>query len=169
MLGSSAQFAIRKARVADASALAQAFADSWRLAYRGVIPHLHLESMIQRRGPDWWQNAMRSGENILVMEVCGTVAGYATWGASRTRGVHQGEIYELYLRPDYQGLGFGEHLFEACRHQLDQRKLKGLIVWALFENTPAIDFYWRRGGRPIGRTFDKIGGAKLEKIAFAWG
>lgn len=169
MLGSSSQVAIRKAKVSDATALAEVFAQSWRPAYRGVIPHLHLETMIQRRGREWWQNALRSGESILVVEVCGEVAGYATWGVSRTRGAHQGEIYELYLLPDYQGLGFGEHLFEACRHQLDLRKLKGLIVWALFENTPAIDFYWRRGGRPIGRTFDKIGGAKLEKIAFAWG
>jgi len=168
MLSSSAQIAIRKARASDASALAEVFNESWRLAYRGIIPHLHLESMIQRRGPDWWRNALRSGERVLVTEVCGEIAGYPTRGVSRTRGGQQGEIYELYLLPAYQGLGLGEHLFEACRHQLDLRKFKGLIVWALFDNTPAIDFYWRRGGRPIGRSFDKIGGAKLEKIAFAW-
>lgn len=168
MLRSSAQVSIRKARVADAKALAHVFADSWRLTYRGIIPHLHLESMILRRGPEWWQSALRGGDSVLVMEVAGKIAGYATLGVSRTRGAQQGEIYELYLLPDYQGCGFGEHLFEACRHQLDVRKLKGLIVWALFENTPAIDFYWRRGGRPIGHSFDKIGGASLEKIAFVW-
>lgn len=169
MLGSSTKVAIRKARVTDAKALARVYAESWRLAYRGIIPHLHLESMIQRRGPEWWHNALRSGESVLVMEISGEIVGYATWGVSRTRSAQQGEIYELYLSPTYQGLGFGEHLFESCRHHLDQRKLKGLIVWALFDNTPAINFYWRRGGRPIGRTFDKIGGSKLEKIAFAWG
>jgi hypothetical protein len=32
----------------------------------------------------------------------------------------------------------------------------------------ATDFYWRRGGRPIKQSFETIGGAKLEKIAFAW-
>ena len=168
MLRSSSQIAIRKARVSDAKALADIFAESWRLTYRGIIPHLHLESMIQRRGLEWWQNSLRTGDSVLVIEVSGKLAGYATLGVSRTRGAQQGEIYELYLLPDYQGLGFGEHLFEACRHQLDLRKLKGLIVWALFENTPAIDFYWRRGGRPIGHSFDKIGGANLEKIAFVW-
>jgi hypothetical protein len=33
--------------------------------------------------------------------------------------------------------------------RLDMRKLNGLIVWALLDNTAACDFYWRRGGRPI--------------------
>ena len=77
-------------------------------------------------------------------------------------------IYELYLDPVCQGVGFGEHLFEGCRHALDMRKLRGLIVWALLDNTPACDFYWRRGGRPVASTFTKIGGAKLEKVAFTW-
>lgn len=125
--------------------------------------------MIQRRGTEWWANAIQSGEHILVLEMTGKVAGYATFGAARSRGTCQGEIYELYVAPIYQGLGLGEHLFEACRHALDTRHLNGLLVWALAENTAAMDFYWRRGGRPVARAFDRIGGARLEKIAFAWG
>ncbi|HEU4380735.1 MAG TPA: GNAT family N-acetyltransferase, partial [Hyphomicrobiaceae bacterium] len=92
----------------------------------------------------------------------------ATLGASRQRGPYQGEIFELYLDPVHQGLGLGEHLFEGCRHALDMRKLNGLIVWALLDNTQACDFYWRRGGRPVTSAFAKIGGERLEKVAFAW-
>ena len=169
MLGSSAQIAVRRARIADAKALAEVFAQSWRYAYRAIIPHLHLETMIQRRGPEWWQNAVRAGESVLVMEVGGKLAGYATWGASRTRGTHQGEIYGSTSCPSIRASVSASTCSRSCRHQLDQRKMKGLIVWALFENTPAINFYWRRGGRPVGKTYDKVGGAKLEKIAFAWG
>jgi ribosomal protein S18 acetylase RimI-like enzyme len=124
--------------------------------------------MIRRRDSGWWASAIRSGDNLLVLEIDGTVVGYATWGVARARGAYQGEIYELYLAPTYQGLGFGEHLFEACRHAMDQRKLKGLVCWALAENSAAIGFYWRRGGRPIAQSFENIGGARLEKIAFAW-
>ncbi len=168
MLGSSSQVRVRRGKPADAEALAEVFRESWQTAYRGIIPHLHLESMIRRRGPEWWANALRSGDSTFVLEVGGEVAGYATWGSARSRGAYQGEIYEIYLAPSYQGLGFGELLFEACRHALDERRVKGLICWALSENTPAIDFYWRRGGRPIAKAFDRIGGAKLEKVAFAW-
>jgi ribosomal protein S18 acetylase RimI-like enzyme len=168
MLGSRSEVKVRKARPADAEALAEVFRLSWQQAYRGIIPHLHLENMILRRGPDWWTAAIRSGDSLLVLELAKQVSGYATLGLARTRGPYEGEIYELYLAPTYQGLGFGEHLFEACRHGLDQKKLKGLIVWALVENTMAMDFYWRRGGRPVAQIFDRVGGAKLEKVAFTW-
>lgn len=111
---------------------------------------------------------MRSGEKILVLEVAGALVGYATLGTARTRSRYQGEIYELYLIPTYQGLGFGEYLFEACRSALDAQRLKGLIVWALIDNPVATAFYWRRGGRPFTSAFDRIGGKKLEKAAFVW-
>lgn len=160
---------VRAAKVADAAALAAIFEDSWRHAYRGIIPHLHLDSMIRRRTVDWWRSSLRSDEGILVAALPdGSLAGYATFGAARARGKYAGEIYELYITTTYQGLGFGELLFEACRSALDQRGARGLIVWALSENTPAIDFYWRRGGRPIATTIERIGTAQLEKTALAW-
>lgn len=168
MLGSSTTLRIRKGRPADAAALADIFRDSWQSTYRGIIPSLHLETMIRKRGTEWWAAALKSGDTIYVVEIAGKPAGYATCGPARARGPFEGEIYELYLAPVYQGLGFGEHLFEACRGALDERRHRGLIVWALSANTPAIDFYWRRGGRPHGRAFDRIGGAKLEKIALVW-
>jgi GNAT superfamily N-acetyltransferase len=168
MLGSGSKVRVRGGKAGDASVLARVFKDSWLLAYRGIIPHLHLETMIRQRTPEWWRDAMKGGDGTLVLDISGTVAGYATLGSSRQRGRYQGEIYELYLDPLYQGLGFGEHLFEGCRYVLDKRKLNGLIVWALLDNTPACDFYWRRGGRPVASTFTRIGGARLEKVAFAW-
>jgi len=168
MLGSGSKVCVRSGRFADAAALSQVFRESWLFAYRGIIPHLHLDSLIRQRTPEWWRSAVRSGDSVLVLELSGKLVGYATLGNARQRGRFQGEIYELYLDPVHQGLGFGEHLFEGCRHALDKRKLNGLIVWALLDNTPACDFYWRRGGRPVASAFTRIGGARLEKIAFAW-
>jgi GNAT superfamily N-acetyltransferase len=168
MLGSSAKVSVRKGRPADTGALSQVFRESWQLAYRGIIPHGHLEGYIRQRTPEWWRSAVRSGECPLVLDLDGKVVGYATFGAARHRGPYQGEIYELYLDPVHQGMGLGEHLFEGCRHALDMRKAKGLIVWALLANTAACDFYWRRGGRPVASAYAKFGDARLEKVAFAW-
>ena len=159
---------IRSARPADAAELAVLFRDSWCLAYRGIIPDGQLDRIVRNRDANWWKSALRSKDSILILEVAGTIAGYATFGASRTRGKFQGEIYEIYLAPTHQGLGFGEHLFEACRHALDQRKLRGLIVWALIDNEGACSFYWRRGGRPLASTMETFGSTKLEKAAFTW-
>jgi hypothetical protein len=48
------------------------------------------------------------------------------------------------------------------------RQLRGLVVWALAENIAARTFYWHRGGRPAGHGFERFGGKRLKKIAFAW-
>jgi ribosomal protein S18 acetylase RimI-like enzyme len=168
MLGASSQCEVRRGNLSDAPALSEIFRLTWSEAYLGVIPHLHLDSMIRRRGTEWWRSTIKSGSGVLVLQVGGVIAGYATLGAARTRGKYEGEIYELYVTPTHQGLGFGELLFEGCRHQLDTRQLSGLIVWALADNARATEFYWHRGGRPAGSGFERFGDKRLKKIAFAW-
>lgn len=168
MLGSSSQVQIRKAKPTDAKALSEVFADSWRLAYRGIIPHAQLQSIIAKRNTAWWAAAVRDGEQILVLEVAGTTCGYVTFGPARASGKARGEIYELYLAPTHQGLGFGERLFEAARHALEMKKLGGLLVWSLLANEAAVAFYWRRGGRPIAQTQERFGNARVTKVAFHW-
>jgi ribosomal protein S18 acetylase RimI-like enzyme len=168
MLSSSVNACVCKGRAADAEALAAVFADAWRQAYRGIIPHSHLELIIDRRGPHWWRKAARSNDGIMTLVVGDEVAGYATFGSNRTRGSKRGEIYELYVAPSHQGLGFGEYLFESCRNDLDKLKYRGLVVWALADNTIATDFYWRRGGRPFAEVDDNVGGRSVSKVGFLW-
>jgi ribosomal protein S18 acetylase RimI-like enzyme len=159
---------VRRARAADADALAAVFAACWRNAYTGIIPYMHLEQLIRARDDTWWENAIKREGDILILDVSGIVAGYATFGRSRHRTKHRGEIYELYLAPVYQGIGLGEYLFEACRQSLDMQNLNGMIVWALADNQAACDFYWRRGGRAVAEVKEQFGSAKLSKIGFGW-
>ena len=60
---------VRSGRPADASTLARIFKEAWQLAYRGIIPHLHLESMIRQRTPEWWREALKPADGTLVLEV----------------------------------------------------------------------------------------------------
>ena len=118
---------IRKAEPSDAGAIAEVHLQAWRGAYSGIIPHRTLTSMINRRGADWWANAIRRAATVLVVEIGGEIAGYATIGKNRARELRQqGEIYELYLRPEFQGLGFGRRLFTAARRDLLQSGLKSM-------------------------------------------
>ena len=43
----------------DAEAIAEVHHQAWRGAYAGIIPHKALTAMINRRGSDWWGNAIR--------------------------------------------------------------------------------------------------------------
>ncbi|MCH9807146.1 MAG: GNAT family N-acetyltransferase [Alphaproteobacteria bacterium] len=168
MLKGHQHLTVRSATTSDASALVDIFQASWRSAYTGIIPHRSLTATLDRRNQRWWTSALRNSESYLILEFRGQPAGYANFGNARKSGYYEGEIFELYLAPLYQGLGFGEHLFEACRANLDELSKRGLIVWVLKDNHPAREFYAHRGGRPRQRRIDLSTGTPLEKLAYVW-
>ena len=160
---------IRKAGPDDANAIAAVHEQAWRGAYSGIIPHRALNAMIGRRGPAWWAGAIRRSATVLVVEMGGTLAGYATIGGNRAGQLsQQGEIYELYLRPEYQGVGLGTRLFAAARRRLQGAGLRGLVVWALEENDGAVAFYRGAGGRDVAEGVEIFDGQAIRKIAFIW-
>lgn len=160
---------IRKAEPRDADAIAEVHHEAWRGAYCGIIPHRALTAMINRRGGEWWANAIRRAASVLVIEIGGKIAGYATLGRNRARELkQQGEIYELYLRPECQGIGLGSRLFAAARQRLADHGLKGLVVWALEENENALAFYASAGGRDIAEGVEVFDQKALKKVAFVW-
>lgn len=160
---------IRRAQAADAPAIAAVHDAAWRAAYRGLIPGVELERMVERRGPRWWQTAIRRGSRLSVLLVGDDLAGYVNFGGNRAKALpYGGEIYEIYLHPQYQGLGFGQRLFSAARRDLALARLEGLVVWALAENENAVGFYKALGGQPAASSTERFGTKTLDKIAFAW-
>ncbi|WP_061936773.1 GNAT family N-acetyltransferase [Aureimonas sp. AU22] len=160
---------VRLAESADAGALSIVHATSWTSAYRGLIPHRALAAMVERRGPDWWSRAIANRATILVMEYGGEVVGYATVGRNRTRGLSvDGEVYELYLKPEFQGVGFGRRLFDACRTLLRARGLKGVAVWSLADNENAVRFYEAAGGADVATGSETFEGVTLHKVAYCF-
>lgn len=152
----------------DSRALAEVHAVAWRYAYAGIIPGLTLERMIARRGPSWWWRMHDRGFRALVLDCDGAVVGYATLGRVRTPADRRGEIYELYLRPEVQGCGFGRRLFIDARARLREGGLDGLFVWALADNALACRFYRAMGGAEVARSRDRFCGMPLEKVGFGW-
>ncbi|MBZ0217938.1 MAG: GNAT family N-acetyltransferase [Fimbriimonadaceae bacterium] len=161
---------IRPAKLKDAEAIAQAHNDAWRNAYSGIIPGKTLNHMISRRQSDWWCRAIRkNGADVLVLLFAGQVAGYASIRRNYQRPMQaNSEVCELYLRPEYQGVGLGRRLLDAAIRAAAQKYGKGCIVWALRANEPACEFYRHLGGRPVAKATEKLGSAALEKIGFAW-
>src|SRR4051794_22424747 len=144
---------VRRAKPSDAMAIASTHDEAWRAAYQGIIPGPELEKLINRRGPDWWDSAIRKGSRIAILGFRANVAGYANSGRNRARSVYcDGEVYDLYLRPEFQGLGFGRKLFSAARRDLGQSGLHRLVVWALSDNDSAVEFYRTLGGKAVARS-----------------
>lgn len=160
---------IRRAKASDATAVAETHDEAWRAAYQGIIPGIELDKLIGRRGPEWWDSAIRKGSRVSILAFGDKIAGYANYGRNRARSLYyDGEIYELYLRPEYQGLGFGRRLFTSARRDLGQSGMKSMVIWALSDNDPAVEFYRALGGRAVARSSERFGARTLDKVAFAW-
>lgn len=160
---------IRKAKSADAGAIADVHSQSWNSAYCGIVPHDSLRTMIAHRGETWWRSALSRSASILVVEFGDEIVGYATYGRNRVSELSQkGEVYELYLKPEYQGLGIGSRLFAAARERLSAAGLPGTVVWALEDNTIAQNFYAGHGGHDVAEGVERFGQTVLKKIAFVW-
>ena len=147
---------VRRAKPSDASAIAATHDEAWRGAYQGIIPGPELDKLINRRGPQWWDSAIRKGSRIAVLAFGDTLAGYANYGRNRARSLYyDGEIYELYLRPEFQGLGFGRKLFSAARRDLCRAAAEPGGLGAVGQ---------RAGGRLLSRPRRQGGGALLRTV-----
>ena len=114
---------IRQANSADAKQVAEVHTESWNHTYLGIIPHKSLREMIARRDTAWWQRIIDRSSAVLVIDINGKIVGYATMGKNRTKQLKaHGEIYELYILPEYQGIGLGTKLFNAARAMLKNNR-----------------------------------------------
>jgi GNAT superfamily N-acetyltransferase len=145
---------VRRAEPHDARAISEAHRLSWQQAYAGLIPHRPLTQMLERRGEIWWKKATRGSATMLVVEVRGLP--------------HDGEIYELYLRPEYQGIGLGSLLFTEARRLLTSLGCNGIVVWCLEDSDVANRFFRSHGGRDIAEGMEDFGGKSLRKVGFVW-
>ncbi|MCP8895940.1 GNAT family N-acetyltransferase [Shinella daejeonensis] len=160
---------VRRAEPQDAGAISETHRVSWLHAYGGLIPHRPLVRMVDRRDETWWRKATRGPATLLVLDVAGTIAGYATLGLNRARAMPQeGEVYELYLRPEYQGLGLGRLLFGEAQRLLKSLGCNGLIVWCLEDGEQAQAFFRAAGGDDIAEGMEDFGEKELKKIGFVW-
>jgi ribosomal protein S18 acetylase RimI-like enzyme len=80
----------------------------------------------------------------------------------------EAEIYELYLAPEFQGLGLGARLFRATQANARGAGLRGVAVWALSGNERALAFYAKLGGRVLKRSTGRFGKSLYESVAFGF-
>lgn len=160
---------LRPAESRDCDALADIHNDAWLGAYRGLLNGVELQRLVSRRSANWWRGALARGVDIKLLEVTEEPAGYATFGTCRLKGIPcEGEIYELYLKPEYQGLGFGRRLFAAVRRDLADRGLTGLAVQVLSDNQPGRAFYRALGGQLAAKSSYKSAGKRLGLSIYTW-
>jgi ribosomal protein S18 acetylase RimI-like enzyme len=161
---------IRQATAADATGIARVDVETWRSAYAGLLPNATLVGMsVRRRAATWSGLLLRgAGDTIVAADPQAGIVGFGTCGRRRERGSDlAGEIFTLYVAPDFQGEGLGRRLLLGLFARLLGVNLPSAIVWVLRDN-PSRFFYERLGGRLVGRRVLDVGGAKVEAVAYGW-
>jgi len=169
---------IRRAVRDDAAAIGRVHVETWQSAYAGLLPDAMLAGMSDVRHAAMWSHTLADkaearGVFVADDEDMGVV-GFGSCGPVRDTpegldGIESrvGEVYLLYVEPDFQNQGIGRRLLDALFQQLRADGFDTAVLWMLAEN-PTRFFYEGLGGDVVGDRTDTLGGADVDEIAYAW-
>ena len=104
----------------------------------------------------------------LISEADGKATGFAVWHLNYSTWLGRHGIYleDLYVDPNYRGLGHGKALLRKLAQICIERGYKRLQWWVLDWNESAIEFYKSIGAQPMDEwTVFRVSGSSLEKLA----
>jgi ribosomal protein S18 acetylase RimI-like enzyme len=159
---------IRTMREDEAPAVSRIYAQSWKSAYRGIVPQPYLDSLPEYR---WTGILLQNPSRSFVLLSEGRYAGTASIAApARDEKLPDwGEVISLYLLPAYFGRGFGRALLGHCIRALEMEGFRKVCLWVLEENRRARAFYEKAGFRPDGGKISvDIGGKELTEVRYIY-
>lgn len=161
---------VRPATRADAAAIAQVRIDTWRDAYRGILPDEFLRGLDLDKAAAFFESAIdRSGKENRILSgfAANHLCGFALWSGHVEEPTGVAELRALYVLPSHQGAGLGTALLERCHAEMRRAGFSAFVVFTLETNTPAREFYERKGGVPLPdqRLFE-VAGTSLPEVGY---
>jgi GNAT superfamily N-acetyltransferase len=160
---------LRIATLEDAEAIARIHVETWRVSYAGMLPDDLLVGMSLEKQMRMWRRMLQGGETVVVAEDPRYgIVGFGSYGPSRSaRRDFTGEVYTLYVLPDFQGLGIGQGLLRALFGALGREGHQAALIWVLAPN-PSRYFYEAMGGKAVARRNTRMGDRTVPEIAYGW-
>ena len=150
---------LRDAMPADAHAIATVQVQSWRAAYRGLLPDDVLAGLSVPDREQFWSDTLTARPPrtcTVVATIAGAIVGFAATGPPLVladRGDSTlGDLYTLYLDPEVWRRGIGTQLHAAAMDRLWSCGFTHAGLWVLDTNERALRFYYRHGWTDTGRT-----------------
>ena len=151
----------------DRLAVSKIYEESWKYAYRGIIPQAYLDLI---RSGRWAAGLDSPDRKTLICVEEGRPVGVSSFCPSRLERLSGwGEVVSLYLLPDSMGKGYGRRLMEAVLSELKRLGYQDVFLWVLEENHRARSFYEHLGFLPTGDVVeDTIGGKPLREVRYRY-
>jgi ribosomal protein S18 acetylase RimI-like enzyme len=169
-------YAIRRASLADAAALAEVNETTWRETYLGLMSGQMLDALTDDARTEAWKRILSGQTGHLattyVAERAGVIVAYGSCGAQRDSDFaavgYDGEITAVYVLKTDQRRGLGTRLMKAMMDDLAGQGLTGFTLWAPRDNIPARGLYEQLGGQLIGHRTGAHGSGTLAEVAYGW-
>lgn len=171
-MNSASEPLLRRARPADAAAVAALHIASWRAAYRDELPAAFLASLsVEERAPGWRERLASPATTVLLLERGGELLGFAASGPTLdadASGAAVWELYNLHVAPGLRSGGIGTRLFEETLALGRGAGRTAVSLWVVATNAPARRFYEKHGMEPDGATrIHELGpGARLHEVRY---
>lgn len=148
---------IREAIPTDAKGIATIHVLSWQKTYKGLMPDDYLQSLNIDQRTDGWREQINNPTEvgkIFVAEHNGQVVGWTTAGPSRDEDAfsNTGELYAIYVHPDFEHHGAGSKLMDEALAYLKSQMFTRATLWVLITNQKARDWYQKKGWTEEGKT-----------------
>ena len=149
--------------MADAAAISAVNVETWRVAYRGLVPDDYLAGRSAADREPKWRRLLEpgSGCHTLVATVDHVVAGYCSLALpsrDQDTGPDVAEVTSIYVLPEHQGSGIGRALMTAgLEHVRGAVEFEQVTLWVFSANQAAQAFYRQLGFSADGaRTPDPV-------------
>jgi ribosomal protein S18 acetylase RimI-like enzyme len=157
--------------------MARVIIDSRRDAHRDHIPEESLMRFTYGESERNWARSLQEIESdpetkssiYVAEEPGGEIVGVAMGGPERSdHPLYAGEVYILYLLPQYQRQGLGRALTRAVVTDLLQRGMSSLMIRVLKANAQARKLYEALGGQLVLEEQIEEDGALLDQVGYGW-
>ena len=163
---------ITVASPADAAAIAALHAESWRSAYRGLVPAEDLGDGLDEERLRFWRDRLASANPerrlVLAARAGADIVGLACVLADADPA-HGPLLDNLHVKPGWRGRGLGAELLQKARawsHAIAPGQ--PMHLWVLAGNAAARRFYRNQGGVEDGRRVEHRGGMEIVSLRCTW-
>lgn len=143
------------------------YEQSWKYAYKGIIPQKYLDSIPNGH---WCPALDNPDRHTLIMLDRDKIIGTSSYCKSRFKDYKNwGEIISIYFLPEYMGKGYGKDLLEQAVEELKKMGFIKIFLWVLEDNHRARHFYEKFGFKNNGNYMDNVmTGKQLRELQYVY-
>ena len=160
---------VREASVEDAAAIAHVYFETARAQYAEIVARRVLQRLAAAHLAARWELLLTKRRWVrstyIAEDADGRVVGFAAAGPTRVASLGPaGELYAIYVLPQWQRLGLGRMLFYRAVQSLASAGVDAIVTW-VFAANPSRSFFESLGGTPVASASSPSG---LRKVAYAY-